>query len=207
MSPNDRNNGDELIDYSDLSSIGQSSDHSGTHDPTVTPSSSRRTILSTGLIRVLIGLLIAGGWWFFTTVDDASRDDSGEIVGGGDLEVTKMQPGDCFNDPENLEESVTHVAAVPCSEAHDNEVFAVSSIGSTLGDQFPGIDVLDKYTYESCIGPFETYTGEVYTQSSLEVYAFFPTEDSWDGGDRSFACVLFALDFSRLTGSAHLGAS
>lgn len=200
MTSDNRNDGDDLIDYSDLSSMGLRSEHDGTSNST-TSRSVRRAFSSTGLVRLLVGLLIVGGWWLFTGLDDASRDDSGQIVGGGDLDVADMVPGDCFNDPENLEDSVTHVAAVPCSEPHDNEVFAVSSVGSSLGDRFPGIDVLDRYTYESCIGPFESYTGEDYTQSSLEVYAFFPTKESWDQGDRGFSCVLYALDFSRLTGS------
>ncbi|HZD23307.1 MAG TPA: septum formation family protein [Acidimicrobiia bacterium] len=152
--------------------------------------------------RIVLGVIVAGGVWFFTGLDDANRDDSGQIVDGGDLDVTAMQPGDCFNDPEEFWEEVTHVDAVPCSEPHDNEVFAVLSVGSALGDEFPGVDVLDQYTYESCLAPFEEYTTGPYAKSSLEVFAFFPTEEGWNQDDREFSCVLFARAFSKLTGSA-----
>lgn len=205
MSSDDRNN-DELIDYSDLSSIGQIPQPDEDRDQEVPARSPRRRrIWSSAAIRILLGVLVFGGWWLFTGLDDADRDDSGEIVSGGDLDVTKMQAGDCFNDPESLDEAVTHVAAVPCSEPHDNEVFAVSSVGSVLGGDFPGTAALDRHTYESCIEPFEAYTGELYAESDLEVFAFFPTEESWGRGDRGFSCVLFALDFSKLTGSARRG--
>lgn len=160
---------------------------------------------ATLLIRLVVAAAIAGGWWLFTSFDDASRDGSGEIVGSGDLAVTDMEPGDCFNDADVIEDEAVAVAAVPCSEPHDNEVFALHTTGPAFGDAFPGIPALDQYTYETCVSSFPGYVGSNYADSSLEIFTFFPTEEGWSEGDRGFVCVLYALDFSKLTGSARGG--
>lgn len=152
---------------------------------------------------VLIGLLVGGGY-LFSSWGDANRDGSGEIVDPGALDVMALQVGDCFNDPEEEEEVVVDVAAVPCSEPHDNQVFAVLSLETAFpDDSFPGQDALGEYTYEICSGSvFDSYVGTAYLDSSLEVFSFTPTEESWGDGDRGFACALYRLDFAPLTGTA-----
>jgi hypothetical protein len=143
------------------------------------------------------------GWYFFTSLNDADRDGSGEIVSGGQLDVMSLQVGDCFNDPEELEQVVFDVAAVPCSDPHDNEVFAVAPLGGAFGDSYPGEEALDEYSYEICSGQlFDNYVGAAYADSSLEVFSFSPTEESWNDGDREFVCSLYRIDFGRITGTA-----
>ena len=151
----------------------------------------------------VIGALVLAGWGFFTSLDDANRDGSGEIVAAGDLDVMTLQVGDCFDDPEVIDEVVFDVAAVPCTEAHDNEVFAVQSVASDFGGVFPGLDALEQHGYEFCSGQtFDSYVGASYLDSALEVFSFTPTEESWDQGDREIVCALFRLDFAPLTESA-----
>lgn len=147
-------------------------------------------------------VLALGAGLFLRGLGDASRDDSGEIVGAGDLDVMDLQVGDCFNDPEEFEELVFEVAAVPCAEAHDNEVFAVVSVAGVFS-AFPGTPVLDEYSYDLCSGDlFDSYVGTTYLESELEVFSFTPTQESWDQGDREFTCILFRWDFAKLSGSA-----
>ncbi|HEX6300979.1 MAG TPA: septum formation family protein [Acidimicrobiia bacterium] len=154
-------------------------------------------------VRLILSALVFGGWFLFSTLDDASRDDSGDIADAGDLDVMSLQVGDCFDDPEDLEEVVFDVAAVPCSGPHDNEVFAVQPLGASFGDSYPGDDALSDYTHQVCSGGlFDSYVGTSYVDSSLEVFTFTPTQESWDEGDREFVCALFRLDFAKLTGTA-----
>lgn len=212
---NEERNGGDQVDLSDLSRYSSGSQPAPHHetpaedaeideDGLVTPGrpSGVRSFFTSVGARVVVGLLIAGGWWLFTSLDDASRDDGGEIVGGGDLGVMSMQVGDCFNDPSDLEEVVYDVAAVPCSEPHDNEVFAVGSIGSNLGEDFPGRSPLEQYSYDNCVDSFFGYVGVDYAESSLGVFTFTPTEESWAEGDREFVCALYSIDLGGLTGTA-----
>lgn len=185
-----------------------SSDHDVvTDEPTAGPVEARprfRSALLVNLIRWGLAFLVFGGWFLFTRIDDASRDDTGEIVDSGDLDVMSMQVGDCFDDPEEDDEVVVDVAAVPCSQPHDNEVFAVQSVAAAFpGDAFPGQDALWEYSYEVCSGAlFDSYVGTSYLDSSLEVFSFTPTQESWDEGDRGFVCALYRLDLGQLAGTA-----
>jgi hypothetical protein len=150
-----------------------------------------------------ITALVFSAWGLFTSLDDANRDGSGEIVAAGDLDVMTLQVGDCFDDPEVLDEVVFDVAAVPCTDSHDNEVFAVQSVSAVFGGAFPGLDALEQHGYEVCSGQtFDSYVGASYLDSALEVFTITPTEESWDQGDREIVCALFRLDFAPLTGSA-----
>lgn len=160
---------------------------------------SRLTALA---LRFGLGIAVFAGIGFFSSLNDASRDGSGELVGAGDLEVAALQVGDCFNDPEELEDVVFSVAAVPCSEAHDNEVY--SMIPYTLsGFTFPGDTALQDFGYEACAGePFSDYVGTDYFDSALEVLLFTPTEESWNTGDRDVTCILYKLDLTKLIGTA-----
>lgn len=163
-----------------------------------------RSLNPQSLIRWVLVALVLGGIYLFSTVGDADRGGSGEIVEAGDLDVMSLQVGDCFNDPEDDEELVYDVSAVPCSEPHDNEVFAVQSVVAEFpGDSFPGQDPLWEYAYEICSGSvFDSYVGTPYLDSSLDVFSLTPTPESWDDGDRGFVCALYRVDFDKMTGSA-----
>ncbi|HSM45764.1 MAG TPA: hypothetical protein VK969_12175, partial [Acidimicrobiia bacterium] len=71
------------------------------------------------------------------------------------------------------------------------------------GDAFPGQDALWEHSYEICSGPlFDSYVGTRYLESSLDVFSFTPSSESWDEGDRDFVCALYRVDFGQLTGTA-----
>lgn len=178
-------------------------------DPTTTApgpvetAPSRRPFFTTRWFRLLALVVVGLGYGFFTSLDDANRDVSGEIVSGGDLDVMNVQPGDCFDDPGSGDEVVFQLEAVPCSEPHDNEVFAVESVSGAFGSEYPGRQSLEEHAYEVCSGPvFDSYVGTSYLDSSLDVFTLTPTDDSWSQGDRDVVCVLYKLDFTKLNGPA-----
>ncbi len=160
----------------------------------------RRALFTTRWFRLVILVAVGLGYGFFTSLDDANRDASGEIVSGGDLDVMTVQPGDCFNDPSDEEDVVFQLEAIPCSQPHDNEVFAVESVAGLFGSDYPGRQTLEEHAYEVCSGrAFDSYVGTPYLDSSLEVFTLTPTDDSWSEGDRDVVCVLYRLDFTKLT--------
>jgi hypothetical protein len=149
---------------------------------------------------VVIGL----GWGFFTSLDDADRDGSGEIVAGGDLDVMTIQVGDCFDDPDETG-VVYSLDAIPCSQPHDNEVFATASVTGVWSD-YPGQSVVDSYAYDRCRGSlFDDFVGKPYLDSALDVFTLTPTPESWDQGDREIVCALYRVDVAKLTGTARGG--
>ena len=104
---------------------------------------------------------IALGVGYFTT---AQRGDDGSLSTAGNVTVTDLQVGDCFNAAEFSEEDVEigEVDGVPCDEPHAFEVFAVADYS---GSAYPGTDAAFEAAFaEVCVPPFEGYVGVPYRE-------------------------------------------
>lgn len=119
------------------------------------------------------------------------------ITGCQSGNVFSIEVGDCFDD-EGAAEEITDVPIVDCSEPHDNEVFALIEMTE---EDFPGFDATGAIADEECLPRFESYVGVDYAESDLEFGWLIPTETSWADGDREIVCILYRLDFEKMTGS------
>ncbi|WNM27615.1 septum formation family protein [Demequina capsici] len=77
---------------------------------------------------------------------------------------------------------------VDCGEAHDGEVYAVSTATDDAFDSDALIAEVDTLCYDS----FEEYVGTPFADSSLYYSIVYPTGSTWNQGDRMLACVLVA---------------
>ena len=127
----------------------------------------------------------------------APRDGRG-AGGGGAVSVLDLRPGICFN----IDEAETDtVASVPCTQAHEFEVFFV--VDYPGGRDYPSDDALEDFEDETCEGDaFESYVGLDYPSSRYYADAFLPTEETWAEGDREVVCILYDPDDGELTYSA-----
>ena len=154
---------------------------------------------SLALPLVVVG--IVSGYGYFT---QAHRDAGGAIDSGGRIDAFDIRVGDCFNDSSSAStdeyEEVSSVGAVPCSEPHDNEVYAVFDLSL---DEFPGRDEISNLAVEECVQRFEGFVGRDYQSSSLDVNPLYPTIEGWTAmGDREIVCSVYDMEFNKLTGSA-----
>jgi hypothetical protein len=141
--------------------------------------------------------LMLGAVGLIGACDSAKRDDSGRIVDSGDLDVFTMQVGDCFQDTED--EVVADVKAVPCAQAHDNEVYHLFAL---KGETWPGDVEVEQTAEEGCLPAFETYVGSAYEESRLDYSWLTPTQRSWEEkDDRDIVCILYDGNLDRLMGS------
>ena len=128
---------------------------------------------------------------------DAQRDDTGAIAEAGDVSVFSIQVGDCFDD--HADGDVQSVGGVPCSEAHDNEVYALFDL---TDDAWPGTDAVNEAAGAGCRARFAEAIGADYEDSVLMFYPMTPTQGSWDErGDREVVCVAYHMEQEKLTGS------
>ena len=135
-----------------------------------------------------------------------ARDSSGAIIEEGSLSVFSMRPGDCFNDPDFLtlgeDTELESVTAVPCSEPHDNEVYAVVDLAGGAEDSYPGDIAMYEIAIGECLGRFNLYVGISYLDSWLAADPILPTRSSWErDGDREVVCFLYNATLVPLTGS------
>ncbi len=154
-------------------------------------------------MRALIVSVLAA--MCLTRCQPVERDETGALVSEGNIDAFEIRVGDCFNDSEDLvgaisdSEEVYGVDGVPCTEPHDNEVYALFDVS---GNTYPGMEMLEELAYSGCIDRFEPFVGRDYPSSALEVYPLFPTSQSWSRlNDREVVCALFNVDLSRLQGS------
>lgn len=126
----------------------------------------------------------------------------GSMMGGNDIpegesDVFSIAVGDCLNDLE-VADVVESVPIVDCAEPHDSEAFArTDSTAAT----FPGDAALSDELSAYCQGEvFTDFVGVPYAESVYGTSGYFPTEGSWDGGDRELLCTIFDPD-GQVTGS------
>jgi hypothetical protein len=139
------------------------------------------------IVVVLVGFVL-----------NARRDDTGQISSGGNLDVTELRTGDCFNLKDEGAETVSEVEAKPCSQAHRYEMFHV--VDMPEGD-FPSDDAITGFIAQECLPAFGGYVGINYDESVLDFVPFTPTSESWDQGDRSIQCAAFDPKDATLTDS------
>lgn len=127
----------------------------------------------------------------------ARRGDDGTLNSAGRVSVDELRTGDCFNTSDDDE--ITDVDGVPCTEAHEYEVF---TLGTYEGDgTYPPDSALPAIFSEVCEPSFAAYVGASYATSEIYGSMISPSEDSWGSGDRSFICLLFDPDDPALTES------
>ena len=76
-------------------------------------------------------VIIAAGVAGYNLATQADRDSSGAIVDAGNIGAFQLRSGDCFNDAGfsfEGEEEISSLPGVPCSQPHDNEVYAVFDV-------------------------------------------------------------------------------
>jgi hypothetical protein len=128
----------------------------------------------------------------------AERNAAGEISSAGALGAFEMRVGDCFDDEAFETTEISEVPAVPCSQPHDNEVYAVFDI---VGE-WPGEERVEELAYEGCFERFARAIGKTYEDSVIDFTTLYPTEGSWNQrDDREVICVGYHMEYDKLTGS------
>ena len=147
-----------------------------------------------GIIVVVVVIAVALGGALFS----AGRSSTGEIDRAGDLSANDLRVGDCFDLKDPDAEEVGDVAAHPCTEAHEYEVFYV---GLLAEGPYPGQEALTEFVIDNCEPAFGAYVGTAYLDSQLDFSWLYPSDESWNDGDRSVQCAAYDPRNNRLTSS------
>ena len=145
-------------------------------------------------------ILVAGSiglvWEAATTAD---RDDTGEIIDAGSLDVFAVQTGDCFDRGQAGVELIESLDAVPCNEPHDAEAYATLELDIS---EYPGEAEVFELASLECVDRFQDFVGIDYLDSELDYLALHPSEESFRRlKDRTVTCAVFRLDGINVTGT------
>jgi hypothetical protein len=140
---------------------------------------------SWAVVAATLGALVAG----------CSDDD-----GTGVLDLDELGPGTCLAVTDDLGEEVKTLPVIDCVEDHTHEIYA--NVDWTGADVFPGLEALDAFAEQECVGAFEPFVGISAFDSQLTFTWLTPTLGSWnDHDDRTVLCVLANPDAAPLIGS------
>ena len=129
----------------------------------------------------------------------AERSETGEIETAGSVDAFTIRVGDCYNDRTTDPQEVTDVPGVPCTEPHDNEVYATFDLPMS---EWPGEDRVNELADDGCLERFKGAIGATYEESVLMITTLIPTKGSWaEMGDREVVCVAYHMDLEKLTGT------
>lgn len=141
-----------------------------------------RTALTAAAALVVLGSALTGCSAIKSAIDVAKP-----VVDAVGSESSWLEVGDCFN--EQTDEVVSDVPTVPCTDAHDYEVYANITIDR---DTYPGDDELNKLADEGCLAPFTGYIGVAFEDSTLDYSYYTPTLSGWTSqDDRGVTCIVF----------------
>lgn len=148
---------------------------------------------------IVLGLLALAG--LGVAVFLVSSSEEGTTQQMGLIDVDSLAAGQCWDDPLSPVTEILEVDGVPCSDPHDNEVFAL--VDHPLGSDapYPGIEQIELDSLRHCLEGWETYVGVPFAESPLDIFYIYPTEASWSAEDREIICSLYRLDEAQLVGS------
>lgn len=110
----------------------------------------------------------------------------------------ELQVGDCVDIADASGEVVEGIDERPCTFEHEYEVFFS---GAAEGSAYLSDAEFDAFYRANCLPAFETYIGEAYEDSVLDIFWLIPTEDAWAEGDRTVQCLVYHPRIPRLTTS------
>ena len=141
----------------------------------------------------VIGLIILAIIGFtISECSSADRNDSGEIVTSGDVQVSDTRVGDCYNEVPADGETFSSVKAVPCNEAHQYQLFykGVSILTSFSADEIrqEASDVCNEAA-DTLFTQMSAIKYDAFKNAELGV--FYPTSNSWASrDDRKLDCLV-----------------
>jgi len=112
------------------------------------------------------------------------------------IRATEVEVGDCINAPPEDMARVTSLPEVECSQPHEGEVYAIVKVTDS---DFPGQSVLETEYRNQCLPELESYAPAATTDPDISISILYPTQETWDQGDRDVVCIATTED--KRTGS------
>ncbi|GAB2611787.1 septum formation family protein [Pseudactinotalea suaedae] len=127
------------------------------------------------------------------TTEEPTDEPTGDVVEIADTEVV---PGDCILSIEYNANNMWE--KVDCSTPHEFEVVAESTSDAA---EFPGEDVLTAESEAFCTDAVTPFFDMVADSESVNFNYMWPTDRTWEAGDRKYSCLMVAIDGAMFTGS------
>lgn len=106
------------------------------------------------------------------------------VIGKDTVTASDVAMGECLSEIPDSTRVLT-LQTIGCEESHAGEVFAVLTMPDS---DFPGQSAIDVYA-DKCSPELASYSPEALVDDSIQLYVLYPTEETWEQGDRAVTCV------------------
>jgi hypothetical protein len=141
--------------------------------------------------RLAIILIIAGGVavYHFATSHPAQRNGSGQVSQSGSLQASALKVGDCFDNPA-ADSNISSITAIPCTQAHDSQVFAEPAITESA---YPGEATLAAEAKNDCDSQSTQSSISQDAPGDLEISALYPQDaQTFANGTDFITCIIIS---------------
>jgi hypothetical protein len=140
-----------------------------------------------GLVLSAVWLVVFVAAGVLSNGTATRQDTTGRITHRGNLGVFALAAGDCFDNPTS-QSNIESVTAIPCTQAHDSQVFAKFTVAGS-DSAYPGQAALNKTADRGCNARTGTIDRAKAT-SAMTIRVLFPERDAWAGGERTVSCLI-----------------
>jgi len=124
---------------------------------------------------------------------------------GAEVEgLREVETGQCFDTIDQADAAESAVYLLDCTGPHAFEVYDVIDYegdGAGRGTPYPGTATVQNWSEQACYDRFEAFVGIRWTLSELDIQVWWPSEQSWERGDRTVICTVLSATGDPLTGT------
>ncbi|SEE64013.1 septum formation family protein [Ruania alba] len=110
-----------------------------------------------------------------------------------------LLPGNCLESTER--DSQQNLQQVPCNEPHAAEVYTELVVDESTYPEFPGEDVFQDEADPFCLEELQGMLPDGMDTTGLTYLALYPSQSTWDAGDRKFTCIAAVSEGSTMQGT------
>lgn len=162
-----------------------------------------RAPLIVGIAVAAVVVLVGGFFLVRSLVGGGTGENTADVDAPTLIRDVDLVPGNCLESLDYDEE--LNLTQVPCADLHGAEVYAEMTVSDSDYPDFPGQDVFQSDSDQFCIDQYNDVVQPVIDSSDLLYTSLYPSENTWDNGDRKFTCLIAAPEDSHLTGSVIAG--
>ena len=97
------------------------------------------------------------------------------------MAVEYLRVGDCFDGAGPIDGgTIRQVRLQPCAKPHEAAAVGQTMYPANSEASWPGIDSIDAHASQVC---------GVIVSEGMSMVSIMPTEQSWNGGDRTIVCI------------------
>ncbi|WP_147918896.1 septum formation family protein [Ruania zhangjianzhongii] len=166
-----------------------------------TPPKNRTPLIIGAIVAVVV---LVGGFFAVRSVwgGSGTGENTADVDSPTQIRDIDLIPGNCL---ENLEyDDEGYLTQVPCADEHMVEVYAETEVSESDYPEFPGEDAFQTEADEFCADEYSSVVGPVLG-GGLQYTSLYPSQSTWDEGDRKYTCLVKADDGQSFTGSVIAG--